>query len=156
MTMAETVASFLNEHQVDYELVPHPKTYSSHDTALAAHIDDEHIAKAVIVKDNKDYAMVVLPGGDWLKLHKLQQETGREFALAEEDEMDHLFTDCQPGAIPAVGMAYGVETLLDERLTTLANVYFEAGDHENLVHVTADAFQQLFTGVRHGHFSRDN
>lgn len=152
MSISETVASYLAEHQVDYELVPHPRTYTSHDTAEVAHVREDHIAKAVVVKDQQGFGMVVIPASEWLKLHALQEETGREFVLAYEPEVDELFPDCQPGAIPPLGQAYGVETLLDERLTSLANLYFEAGDHEHLVHVDGESFHSLLKGIRHGNF----
>jgi Ala-tRNA(Pro) deacylase len=45
---------------------------------------------------------------------------------------------------------------MDEALTTLANVYFEAGDHEHLVHTSGDDFKHLLSGVRHGHFSHND
>lgn len=40
-------------------------------------------------------------------------------------------------------------------LASLANIYFEAGDHERLVHTTGDDFQRLLGGVRHGYYSHD-
>ena len=156
MAMADTITSYLLQHKVEYELVPHPKTYSSRDTAKAAHVADDHIAKAVIVRDEHGYAMVVIPASHWLKLEALQQEADREYVVAAESDATKLFPDCVPGAIPPLGPAYGLETFLDERLTTLANVYFEAGDHEDLVHVSGDAFHVLLKGVRHGHFSHDD
>jgi Ala-tRNA(Pro) deacylase len=51
--------------------------------------------------------------------------------------------------------AYGIETLIDERLTSLANLYFEAGDHQQLVYVDGEALHILLKGVRHGNFSHD-
>lgn len=155
MALAQTIQSCLSTHHVQFELVPHHKTASSHETALAAHVLDDHLAKAVIVRDAKGYAMVVIPGSDWLKLKALQEETGRQFELANEAEVINLFNDCQAGAIPPLGPAYGLETFVDERLTTLANVFFEAGDHEHLVHVDAEGFHKLLKGVRHGHFSHN-
>ncbi len=155
MAMAESVERYLIQHRVGYELVPHPKTYSSRDTAKVAHIAEDHIAKAVIVKDNKGYAMAIIPASHWLKLEALQQETNRDFVLASDSDATQLFSDCAPGAIPPLGPAYGLETFLDERLTTLANIYFESGDHEDLVHVDGDTFHVLLKGIRHGHFSHD-
>ena len=58
-----------------------------------------------------------------------------------------------PGAVPPLGDVYGVETLLDEALNSLAHVYFEAGDHERLIKVETEQFKSLMLGVRHGHFS---
>lgn len=55
MSIAATIQSCLSEHSVTYEMVPHPITYSSHETAQAAHIFEDHIAKAVIVEDAQGY-----------------------------------------------------------------------------------------------------
>jgi len=153
MSISETVSTYLKDQNVEYELVHHPITYSSHETALAAHVDEDHIAKAVIVKDKKGYAMVVITGSDWVEMNDLQAEINRKFELAEESELKKLFSDCKLGAIPPLGQAYGIETYLDDRLNTLANIYLEAGDHENLLHIHSNEFHKLFKGVRHGHFS---
>jgi len=153
MSISETVSTYLNDQNIEYELVHHPITYSSHETALAAHVDEDHIAKAVIVKDKKGYAMVVITGSDWVEMNDLKAEINRNFELADESELKKLFSDCKLGAIPPLGQAYGMETYLDDRLSTLANIYLEAGDHENLLHIHSNEFHKLFKGVRHGHFS---
>ena len=152
MSISNTVNTYLKSHHVGYELLSHPASYSCRDTAEAAHVDQDHIAKAVIVKDSWGYAMVVIPGSDWIRLHALNAETNRNFRLANENELHKLFSDCKIGAIPPLGQAYGMETYLDDRLNTLANIYFEAGDHEHLIHIHGDSFHDLFKGVRHGHF----
>lgn len=156
MSMAETIKSYMSEHQINYELVPHPKTYTSRDSAEAAHVPDDHIAKAVILKDAKGYAMAVIPGSHWLKLQAMREEVDRELELAEEAEIDKLFSDCQSGAIPPLGPAYELETFEDQRLLMLANVFFEAGDHKHLVHVDGESFRTLLKGARHGYFSHNN
>lgn len=156
MAMAETIKSYMSAHQIDYDLVPHPKTYNSRESAEATHIPDDHIAKAVIVKDGQGYAMAVIPGRHWLKLKAMREEIGRDFELAEEAEINKLFSDCKSGAIPPLGPAYQLETFMDQRLLMLANVFFEAGDHEHLVHVDSKAFHTLLKGARHGYFSHNN
>ena len=152
MSISKTVNTYLNEHNVHYELVPHSESFSSRETARRAYVDEDHIAKAVIVKDSKGYAMVVVPGDEWLKIITLQEELNRDFELADESELKELFSDCKPGAIPALGQAYHLDTYLDDQLRSLADIYFEAGDHENLVHIHGDEFNDLFKGTRHGHF----
>lgn len=156
MAMAETIKSYMLKHQIDYKLVAHPKTSTTRESAEAVHIPEDHIAKAVIVKDTQGYAMVVIPGHHWLKLKIIREELNREFELAEETEINKLFSDCQSGAIPPLGPAYELETFMDQRLLTLANVFFEAGDHEHLVHLDGKAFHTLLKGVRHGYFSHNN
>ena len=155
MAIAESLQAFLAGKGCEYELVLHPRSGSTHESARAAHVDDDHIAKAVILTDAKAHAMAVIPGGRWVKLDALNAELGRVFELASERDVASLFPDCAAGAVPPVGPAYAMETFLDESLTTLANVFFEAGDHEHLVHVRGEAFLELMRGVRRGHFSHD-
>jgi Ala-tRNA(Pro) deacylase len=153
MAIAETLKKFMAQKSVDYELITHPHTGSSHETAEASHVNEDHIAKAVIVRDFSGYAMVVLPANHYVEMKYVCRELDRELELVDEDELADLFTDCEAGAIPPIGLAYDIETLLDESLTTLANIYFESGDHEHLVHVSGDSFKHLLSGVRQGHFS---
>ena len=156
MAIAETVRRYLKDHSVNFDVVSHPHTGSSHESAEAAHVNEDHIAKAVVVKDAKGYAMVVVPASNWVEMDHLRKELDRDLHLAVEDELETLFKDCETGAVPPVGPAYGIETFLDDSIKSLANVYFEAGDHEALVHVTGEDFKTLLGGARHGYFSHEH
>ena len=156
MAIAETVKNYLEQHSIDWKAVIHPHTGSSHETAEASHVREDHIAKAVIVKDDAGYAMVVVPADQYVEMKHVRKELDRELELVEEDEFAKLFPDCEPGAIPPLGPAYNMETFLDESLKSLANIYFEAGDHEHLVHTNGEDFKKLLSGVRHGHFSHES
>jgi Ala-tRNA(Pro) deacylase len=153
MAIAETVKNYLAQKAVDYTLPSHPHSGSSHETAEAAHVAEDHIAKGVIVKDASGYVMVVVPAINYVEMKQVRKELGRDLELVEEDEFSRLFPDCEVGAVPPLGPAYQIETIIDEALTTLANVYFEAGDHEHLVHVNGEDFMSMLGGARQGHYS---
>jgi len=152
MTVATTVKSFLTDKGIEYDVVSHPKTYSSAETAAAAHIPDDHIAKGVVLKDEDGYMLAVIPGSEWINMERVRDEMNRDLHLATEEEITSLLPDCQLGAVPPIGEAYGLDTILDEDLTSLAKVYLEAGSHEELVVVSNEQFNALMKGVRHGHF----
>ena len=78
---------------------------------------------------------------------------GRRLGLAAEAEIGEIFTDCDLGAVPPVGEAYGVEVMLEESLSGLPDVYFEGGDHKTLIHATGDAFETMMKDARRGRFS---
>ena len=88
------------------------------------------------------------------KIDYLGFELNRDLQLATEDDIADLFDDCERGAVPPLGPAYGIETLLDVSLTGVADVFFEAGDHELLVHLRGDRFQTLLGDARRGYYSR--
>jgi Ala-tRNA(Pro) deacylase len=153
MAIAVKVKSYLDAQGVQYELIRHYLTGSSHESAQAAHIDEGHIAKAVILTAKQGPVMVVVPGNTWVSLSAVQRVLDRELVLAQEDETASLFPDCDSGAIPPLGLAYGIETLLDSALESLAFHYFESGDHQTLLKVKGDDFLKLLGGARRGHFS---
>ena len=153
MAIAETVKNYMTQKAVDYTLPSHPHTGSSHETAEASHVREDHIAKGVIVKDASGYAMIVVPAINYVEMKHVRQELDRELELVEEDEFAKLFPDCEPGAVPPLGPAYQIETFLDESLTSLSNVFFEAGDHRHLLKVSGEQFHELMAAAERGVFS---
>jgi len=156
MALAHRLKSYLDRRGASFELVAHPKAESTREVASTAHVPDDHIAKGVLVRDAGGHALAVIPGEGWVKLEALRADTGRAFELASEAEVEAVFADCQPGAVPPLGPAYELETFVDEALLSLAWVYFEAGDHESLVKVSGEAFQALLPGARRGHYSHED
>lgn len=152
MSIAARIEARLRQEEVVYELLRHKPTGSTHETASAAHVPEDHIAKAVMVHDGEAHAMAVIPGDTWLHLDALNEDTGRAFRLDDESDLGELLPDCAVGALPPLGPVYGIETFLDEALTTLAEVYFESGDHQHLVKVSGEDFLKLVPGVRRGHY----
>ena len=154
MTIAARVEKVLHDHGAHFKLISHRATGSTHESAEAAHVRDDHIAKAVVVRDGEDRALVVIPGDTWVDLKALANETARPYVLDVESDLGQLFPDCEPGAVPPFGFAYGLETFLDDALRSLAAIYFEAGDHTHLVRVNGETFTKLMAGVRHGRFGK--
>jgi Ala-tRNA(Pro) deacylase len=155
MTIAATVKSYIEGRGVAYEVIAHPASGSSHETAETAHVDEGHIAKGVILKDGAGAVMVVVPGDAWVNLSAIEQELDRKMVLAEEKDAAGYFPDCDLGAIPPLGPAYGIETLMDRALISLAYVYLESGDHRSLIKIDGEALLQLLSGVRQGYFCEE-
>jgi len=147
MSIATTLKSFLEGKPVRYDLVAHPHTGSSMDTAAEAHVPGDRLAKAVIVKSDDDPLMVVVPSDYHVHLGLLHRYLGEGVGLATETELATLFPDCEPGAVPALGQAYSLRTLLDSSLLDQPEVYLEAGDHETLVRLGGEDFRALMEGA---------
>lgn len=143
MSISNTVRSYIEGQSVPFEVISHHHTRSSIESADAAHVESEHLAKAVIVKEGEDYMMVVVPSDYHVHLGKLHQLLGRAVGLATESELTQLFPDCEQGAIPPLGTAYRLITLVDSSLLNQNEVYFESGDHEHLIKVSGEEFSHL-------------
>lgn len=153
MAIAMTLQEYLNRWGVDYEVVPHTHTISSLETAEAAHVPGDKLAKCVLTEDYRGYLMVVIPASHEVEFDSLDEQLDRRLVLATEPELADIFTDCEVGAIPPLGEAYGMDVALDESLLACDDVYFEAGDHEDLIHMRGDDFRDLMAGAERGRFS---
>lgn len=153
MGIAITLKEFLDDHGVDYQIVAHDHAPSANRSAEAAHIPGDHLAKAVLLEDGGHYLLAALPATRKLKLGRLHQALGDLVGLATEHEVTEVFKDCEPGAVPALGSAYGIETLLDDTLAAQEDIYIEGGDHLSLIRMTGKSFRDLLGPTRHGDYS---
>lgn len=151
MTMAITLRKFLADNGVAYDILSHPYTSSSQSTAMAARVPANRVAKSVVLEDDNGYLMAVVPASARVKIGKLNHAVHRHLGLATEPELDGLFTDCATGAIPPVGQAYGMTTIVDDSFDNIEDIYFEAGDHKDLIHLKGSSFQKLMRNAQHAH-----
>lgn len=154
MGMSTTLRRYLEDKRAQFDLMPHTHTHCSMETAAAAHIPGERLAKSVILKDEIGYVMAVIPSSRHVAIGDLNRSMGRRLHLADEAELRPLFQDCELGAIPPLGPAYGMKTIMDKCLIDTEDIYFEAGDHEELVHTDMDTFLDLMSEADYAHFSR--
>ena len=154
MAIALTLQQYLDEHGVTYDVVAHAPTLSSMRTAEASHVPGDCLAKAVVLKQEAGYLLVVLPASHRLRLDDVRAWLNGRVELATEQEIEALFRDCARGAVPAIGEPYGMDMIVDDSIATQPDIYFEGGDHATLVHMTGAQFARLTDGTQHGQFSR--
>jgi Ala-tRNA(Pro) deacylase len=111
------------------------------------------IAKAVVLEDRQGYLLAAVPAANKVAFRELEEALSRRLALATEAEIASLFRDCDIGAVPPVGAAYGMDVVVDDVLCDQSEVYFEGGDHESLVHVSGAEFGRLMGRAHHARIS---
>jgi Ala-tRNA(Pro) deacylase len=153
MTIPASVKQYLDQQGIKYDVVAHAHTANSLRTAGAANVPADQLAKSVVVGDERGYVLAVIPATHRLDLGVLSRQMQRRLGLATEPEVGGLFEDCEFGAVPPLGAAYGIRMVVDESLTHCADVYFEAGDHTDLVHVSGTDFLRLIENAPRGQFS---
>ncbi|OHC45240.1 MAG: hypothetical protein A3J25_19360 [Pseudomonadales bacterium RIFCSPLOWO2_02_FULL_63_210] len=143
MHMAATLKRSLESAQCQFEIVPHPHSASSLESARVASVPAERLAKPVILDDRKGhYLMAVVPASRHLDM-SMVSKGDEHWELTSESTIASLFKDCELGAVPAVSEPYGMNMRVDPQLTRQQDIYFEAGDHENLVHMSTEEFLKL-------------
>ena len=145
MAIAPTFQKYLATKHAVYDVVAHEPTKSSMRTAEACRVSGDSVAKAVVLRDEYGYVLAVLPASHHIRLQDLRMQLGLDVDLAAEYEIEELFDDCAPGAVPPVGECYGLDMVVDDSIEEQPEVYLEAGDHATLVHMSHAQFACLGT-----------
>ena len=144
MPILTKLKEFLDANRVRYEVRSHRTAYTAQQVANEEHIPGREMAKVVMVRDGGEYLMVVLPAPYHVDLEQLGKAAGRTgLRLATEAEFAGLFSGCEPGAMPPFGNLYGVPVWVDESLTRDDEIAFNAGNHEQTVHMKYADFARL-------------
>lgn len=155
MAIATTLKSFLEAHNVEYDVIKHDHSNSALESAHLAHVPSHQVAKAVVLEDESGYIVSVLPSINRLDLEWVSESLGRNLEMAQEEELPELFQDCEFGAIPALGDAYGLDVIWDDQLTSVSEIYIEAGDHETLIHMRGESLRKLVEDLPHSIISTE-
>ena len=153
MSIATTVGDALAFEEIDFQILRHTPVQPADEAARKAGIIPDRLAKAVLLKDPHGYVLTVIPATHELNLEVLQVELHRRLTVAEDEDLDELFCDCAIGSVPPIGPWYRVPTVVDISLKTQPEIFFEAGDHQSLVHVTETSFERLLDGAEYFTFS---
>jgi len=134
------VFDYLDESNAAYSVSEHRPVFSAQVMAAEEHESGRYVAKPVIVKSKGRYIMCVLAAPHKVAYDKLGRYLGtKDVSLADEEEVRHLFPDCEEGAEPPFGGLYGLRTIVDTALKDDDHILFQAGTHDRAIHMkTAD------------------
>jgi Ala-tRNA(Pro) deacylase len=153
MSISNRLTDYLDRHGAQYEIWEHEPSRTSAETARSAHVPARQLAKSVLLEDDSGCMLAVVPADKSVMLGQLSTMLGRKgLHLCDERRIASLFDDCVPGAVPPFGMAWGVETIVDDELEDNDVGYLEGGDHEQLLRMSAEQFRELMSPALHGHF----
>jgi Ala-tRNA(Pro) deacylase len=154
MSISTRVARFLDDQGIEYDTLDHPHANTATNAALAAHVLPKSVAKAVVLEDHDNrYLMAILPADHKLNLHKLNNKMQVDLHLVDECHVYEMFSDCEPGAVPAIAPAYNMKAIYDETLDQLDDIYLEGGDHETFIHLEKTQFGKLMSEAQRSRFS---
>jgi Ala-tRNA(Pro) deacylase len=141
-----SVREHLEEHGVPFELITHPRAYTSIDEARALGIDAGEVLKTIAVWLSAGYVLVVVPATCRLDLQRVRTAAGERHArLATEAELQRDFPEIELGALPPLAVLTGGRLYVDPEVLRHDTVVFAAGRQTESVKLkTADLlrFQQ--------------
>jgi len=144
MSIAARLKEYLDRNNIKYTACAHSSAYTAQELAAAMHVPGRDMAKVVIVKVDGRFAMLVLPGHHHINFEQLRQGMGTSnIELATEAEFQHLFPDCEVGAMPPYGNLYGLPVYVARSLTDHEEIIFNAGTHRDAIRMRGAEFGRL-------------
>ncbi len=145
MAVNERLQRVFDQTWSSYAVLPHTEAYTAPEVAQSARVRGWQLAKVVVVRDGagKDF-MVVLPATRNFDFHMLHEVTGRTgMHLEDERELRRLFPDCEVGAMPPFGPLYGMPMYVDPCLLREGDIFFQAGNHHEVVLMRCEEYEQI-------------
>jgi Ala-tRNA(Pro) deacylase len=112
-------------------------------TAERGVVGGKRFGKTVVLKQGDRYFLALVPAHESLDLAALRDQFGPGIELATEEELQQLFPDCEPGAMPALGGLYGLPVIADACLEKQATVTMNGGTHTDVIELRWDDFVQM-------------
>jgi Ala-tRNA(Pro) deacylase len=128
------IREYLRGHAVDFQPLLHGPMPSATRTAHSLHVSGGRVAKTVLVRCEKGFALAVVAATHRVDLTRMATILGVvDVRLATEEEAMAVFHDCERGALPPFGRLYGLETIVDLGLAKVGPIVVEGNvRHEGL------------------------
>ncbi|TSC95949.1 MAG: hypothetical protein Athens101410_273 [Parcubacteria group bacterium Athens1014_10] len=143
MAIPKKIQNFLEKSKVKYETITHKTVYTAYDLAQTLKTKLQEISKALIVKTEKGYTIVVLPASMMLDLNKLKKILkAKKIEIAKEGVMKKIFK-IKPGTLMPFGALYKTPVLMEKSLAKAKNIITHAGSYTDSVKIKMADFLKL-------------
>lgn len=145
MAISARLQSLLTVENAAYSMRRHDPAFTAQEVAAQSHVPGRDLAKVVVARTPEgSYVMAVLPALCRVDLVALAKSANvKSLTLAHEAEILRLFPDCEPGAMPPFGRLYGLPLFVDACFPHYETLYFQAGNHRELVGMPFHEFERL-------------
>jgi Ala-tRNA(Pro) deacylase len=135
---------YLDARDIGYARTTHSPAYTAEEVAEAEHMPSRRITKTVVCRDESGYFMVAVPADSYVDLDVLRTAIGaRNVFVADESELYRLFPEAEVGAMPPLGVLFGMRVYLDREIANREFLAFNAGTHRDTVHMRVSDFLHI-------------
>lgn len=144
MAPSVELEQYLQKHDIPYLMRHHAPAMTARQLAELEHIDPHEVAKVVIMRDQKQHYMMVLPADYKLDLKRAREMIKSQNAwIVSEQELQQLFPHCELGAMPPFGELYNMQVYAETDLGDDQEIEFNAGSHEDAIRMRFSDWQNM-------------
>ena len=151
------VSKFL-ERQGKHEILKHKKVFTAYDKAATLKIPEKMVGKTLVVKLDRDLALVLVAANKNLnkvKLKILVNETRKKaggklvksIGFATEVLIKKNLKGVKVGAVPPFGALWKLPTFVDGGLMKNPKIIVNSGNHSRSLKINPTIFKKLPSGI---------
>ena len=155
MPIPKKIINFLEKNKIKYEPIKHRTVYTAFDKAATLKVPQKIVGKTLVVKLDKNPAIVLIPANknlDKEKLKKVAKVKGVDFI--KEAWMKKNLKGVKVGAIPPFGNLWGLATFIDRSLINQSKIIVNGGDYNWSIKITPATLKKLIPDLLIGSFSK--
>lgn len=131
----EEIINFLDKNNIAYEVIEHEPVFTSEQAAQVRGLSLKQGAKSLLLKADKDFILVILPGDKKLDSKKLKNLLGiKNLRFATSEEVKEIM-GCEIGACYPFGNLINVKMFVDTTLSKNEIISFNPGVHSTSIRV---------------------
>ena len=133
---SEAILKFLDDNKVQYETIEHEAVFTSEQAAQVRGLSLKQGAKSLLLKADKEFILVILPGDKKLDSKKLKTLLGiKNLRFATAEEVKEIM-GCEIGACYPFGNLIGINMFVDNALSKNEVISFNPGIHTKSLKIT--------------------
>ena len=156
---------FLTDNKIKYEIISHRTVYTACDKAATLKMKPNMIGKTLVLKMDKELAVVLIPGNKNLDKNKFkkianwwqkqrEQKSVKNIDFVSEKLMKNKFKGVKIGAIPPFGILWKLPTFVDKGFMKNPKIIINTGDYNFSIKITAGILKKLIPDLISGNFSK--
>ncbi len=155
MPISKKLVNFLDKSKVKYEVLKHKTVYTAFDKAKTLRVKENIIGKTLVVKMDKNYALVLVPANKNLDKNKLRKVAkAKSIDFVKEAWMKKNIKGAKIGAVPPLGILWKLPTFIDKSLLLQSKIIVNSGDHNFSLKLLSPSFKKLLPDLVSGQFSK--
>ncbi|MEK7533586.1 MAG: aspartate--tRNA ligase [Patescibacteria group bacterium] len=150
----ERIVADLKSSSLDFEPYEHKAVHTSEEAAKIRNTPLQEGAKALVLYADDRPIMVVIPGSRKLDMKAFKSiYKVRDLRMATPSEVEQV-TGVTIGAVPPLGLIFGIPLYMDSSVRTNSHVSFNAGLHTHSIRMSEAGYERLSQPTV-GEFSKD-
>jgi len=171
MAIPQKIIKFLDKKKVKCEIIKHKTVYTAFDKAATLKVAPKIIGKTLVVKLDKNPALVLIPANKNLDRQKLKKiakaknidaSTGSASTLSSCRRIDFIkeawmkknLKGIKIGAVPPFGNLWKMPSFIDRGLLNNQKIIVNSGDYVFSIKISPSAFKKIIPDMVIGNFSK--